>query len=83
MQSRKADMKFPQERPDMNKPNHMQAALARLEQRRIELEREITDEMDRQFFSETVYVDLTNSIYSDPPLTTDEQAAWDEIVARF
>ena len=68
----------------MDKPNHMREALARLEQRRIELEREITDEMDRKFFSnDDGYLDLTQSIYTDPPLTADEQRTWDQIVANF
>ena len=68
----------------MNKPNHMREALARLEQRRIELEREITDEMDRRFFTaDRGYLDLTDSAYNDPPLDVDEQRAWDEIVAHF
>lgn len=67
----------------MDKPNHMQDALARLERRRTELEREITDEIDRKFFSDGVYIDLTDSALTDPPLTSDEQRAWDELVARF
>ena len=67
----------------MDKPNHMREALARLEQRRIELEREITDEMDRKFFGDGDYLDLTTSMYNDPPLNVDEQRAWDELVARF
>ncbi len=68
----------------MERPNHLREALARLERRRIRLEREITDELDRKFFADDPgYLDLTQSIYNDPPLTVEEQAAWDEIIARF
>lgn len=68
---------------DMDMPNQMREALARLEQRRIELEREITDEIDRKYFADVDHIDLTTALYTDPPLTADEQTAWDEIVARY
>ncbi len=67
----------------MDMPNQMREALARLEQRRIELEREITDEIDRKYFADVDYIDLTAAIHTDPPLTPTEQAAWDEIVAQY
>lgn len=67
----------------MDMPNQMREALARLERRRIELEREITDEIDRKYFADVDYIDLTAAIYNDPPLSASEQAAWDEIVARY
>jgi len=68
----------------MDRPNQMREALARLEQRRLELEREITDEIDRKFFTDNPdYLDLTASVYQDPPLTADEQRSWNEIIARF
>lgn len=68
----------------MERPNHMREALARLEARRLELEREITDEIDRKFFGgEQHLIDLTDTIYNDRPLSPEEQTAWEEIIARF
>ena len=68
----------------MEQPNHMRKALARLEARRLELEREITEEIDRKFFTDDGdYIDLTATIYNDPPLSSNEQMAWDAIIARF
>ena len=67
----------------MEQPNQLRQALARLEARRIEIEREIVDEIEQRYFADGPVIDLTDAIYNDPPLSQGEQAAWDAIITRF
>lgn len=68
----------------MEKPIRLQRALERLEARRVELERQIVEELERKFFdeSELTTVDLTDSA-DRSGITQDEEQAFQDIVARY